>query len=551
MSRSLGRWASIFGLSLFAALILGPERGFCATICADASRSYYIAASRWGSGGLPVRPDAEWRFGGGLGYDTSGGVFVNYGSANLTTGLSIHNAPALEEGPLAPHQSALTFNRTTNRLLIDAAAPLDCNGEDYTLLAVVRAPDASLGTSDAIASKKEALGAGYPGWAVRFTGAYWYLYLADGSTEQNNYASVASLYGDWISIAFSFYHGSYCSLYTNGAYSGRISLATLGSLTTGAKLNVGSLGGGGSLFGETIALLQIWDGTALTAAHIAAVQSAQTLSGSAAEPFSSIQAACRCADSGDSILVAPGVYRETIVLVKALDALLGDVSPNQARPMILGAGLPPSAGTIGVAAREKCEIGFLDVRGFSTGVGLLADSTSDEGLYHHLTIDSCLTGVKFYGTCDGDTLANITIDGAGLASGCGVITVASGEAGSAALVWANSIIYGCKTGLSVDAAKFSVEADYNVLYASTSAYSGISPGAHDLALDPNFVGLGANDYSLRCGSKVINQGMLLRNGQPPFESKQWKPDLGAWEFPTGVEPTKNHPWARAAWGGRR
>jgi len=520
-----------------------------ATKHTDAAASYAISSTSWGANGLPARPDAEWRFGGGLAYDTSGGVFINYGQASLATGLTISNGPGLAEGILAPHQSALSFNRATNRLLISNSAVLDCAAESYSVVAVVRAPGSPLAGQSTIASKKETNGVSYPGWEFYFFGSNLLVLMSDGSTEPVALTDVSAHFGRWIVAGFSYSQAGVCSLFVNGTYANRLSSGGFGSLANAKRFNVGTTDNGANPFGETIALLEVWDGTALSAAQMAAVAAALLPEGGSGEPYPSIQSAVQQASSGDTILIAVGSYRETVTVDKSLD-YLGSIIRAGSRPTLLGAGLPSSAGTTGLRLQAKSEIGFLNVRGYSSLAGIWADSTSDGSLLHHLTVDSCLEGVRFYGRCDGDSLLNCTIDGASLAGSYGVRTVASSEGGSSPLVWLNNIIYRTGTGLAVDSVKFAVAADYNALFGGTTAYTGISAGSHDLALDPLFLGDKVNDYRLRIGSKLYNRGLLIHSGAPPFDPNQWNPDLGAIESPAGLHPAQVRAWGRSAWGRR-
>jgi len=548
------RWRAVIWALGCGLWVLEPALG--ASLAVNSANSYYVNQANWGSNGLPAQPTAEWRFADGLGYDTSGGVFVNHGSLSLPTGLAILNAPSFAESPLAPHQSALQFNGSTNRLGIDDATVLDCNSEALSIFVIVRAAVAGA-TNLTIVGKGCEDAVGGAGYSVRLTSSSAVFVASDGTgsppgTTPSVTSSIAALSGQWIGVGVCFRPATACSLYVNGAYAARnnAGMPALGSLSNSYKVAVGAQYGGARAFTSSIGLVMIWDGVAVTASQMDSLYRALMPNGSSAEPFPSIQSAVRQATAGDVISVASGDYRETVEVTKAL-TITGIPGQSGMRPTLLGSGLPSAAGVIGLQIGAKVDLGFLDVRGYSAGIGLLADSTSDGSLMHHLTLDSCLTGAKFYGRCDNDTLVNCTIDGAGLAGGFGVRTVESTESGLASLVWLNSIVYDAATGLEVDPEKFSVTADYNGLYGGTTLYSGISAGAHDVQLDPNFRGVGQNDYSLRWGSRMVNQGVLVHSGVYPFNAVQIYPDIGAWELPVGTGRGYEYSWARGAWGERR
>jgi parallel beta-helix repeat protein len=77
--------------------------------------------------------------------------------------------------------------------------------------------------------------------------------------------------------------------------------------------------------------------------------------------------------------------------------------------------------------------------------------------------------------------------------------------------------------------------DYNSFFGNVgSACNGCTLGAHSVLLDPKFVDVAGDDYTLQSGSPAIDAGTPLgvdRNGASAGDFNGAAPDLGAWEHP--------------------
>jgi hypothetical protein len=89
-------------------------------------------------------------------------------------------------------------------------------------------------------------------------------------------------------------------------------------------------------------------------------------------------------------------------------------------------------------------------------------------------------------------------------------------------------------GVSGNDTKFSQQ-DYNSFFGNTSGTCvGCTPGIHSVLLDPKFVNVAGDDYTLQAGSPAINTGTPVgsdRNGAGSGDFNGAAPDLGYWESP--------------------
>lgn len=551
---SIFRRAGAFGGCLLGCLavvlvaLAGAQVGLPASLYVDDGASYYIAT--WDTLGLPARPDAEYRFASGIGYDPA-----NYGGNVTIPALTTGNAPNLAEGLLAPHQTVNSFDGVLNYLYINDANDLSPGTADFGAMVWGRWTSAATTTMmlakyDVAADKREwRLGVGTVAGTVAVVisddGT------ADAAHAKNYRTSTTWNNGKWHLVGLTWISDA-LTLYVDGAVEtptittdGAIAAVYQGTATptVGCGLNTAAPA---YFFPGDIAWAAYWDaGATPTTAEIAALWTAMKPTGTVSLPYSSIQSAVYQGAAGDTVLVQPGLYRETLVVSTAFDAVLAVDNTFGNRPMLLGSELPTAAGTIGLTLSAKNEIGWLDVRGYRTAQGIKADGTSDGSLVHHITIDSCLYAVDFDGACAGDTLANSTIDGSWNTASTGFRATTSTAVTIVAL---NNVIHTCNVGVTKAAAQTLV-GNYNDLFANTTAYSGTSAGSSDLALAPLFRDASGNDYRPKRMSRILNKGVMLHSGVNPFSYLQGAPDIGAWEVAVSRSPTLPGAWARdCPWG---
>jgi hypothetical protein len=550
------RWqAGTPALPIFALMLmvgLGSPTYAATAIYVDASRDYRPTTGSWGYAGMPPQPDVMWYAGNGINYNWVGGNassgYINDGTLSLATPLIDANTPNLGEGILAAGQQSWAFNGTTNYLWINSSSVLDwgATGKSFSVAAWVNLN--ATGASCSIISKRTSISANSTGWMLCLfnSGVNWIFNVANGSYScQPSVSAVARewtlLVGTWDNVTKT------ASIYVNGSANfDSQTTAGVDTFNTAGKVMIGKVGGSG-LFPGQICWTAIWQDAILTAAQIDSMYGYMHPTGSSSRPYPSIQSAISQANNSGArtLLVAPGLYRETVdVLNDSLTLTASDEAFGN-RPVILGAGLPAAAGTVGLTLLAKTSVSFLDVRGFSSGKGVLGDSISDGSMLHHLVIDSCLTGVRFYGSSNGDTLANCTIDGEGLNSSYGVRTVNGLVNPSAAtLVLLNNLICNCTNGVAATDS-FSVICDYNDLHNCSTPYSGLTAGGNSLELSPLFRGQAENDYRLQPFSRLIDRGTVVA-GQTYL---QVAPDMGAWEVAAIRRlMVSGGLWTRGGWG---
>jgi hypothetical protein len=291
-----------------------------------------------------------------------------------------------------------------------------------------------------------------------------------------------------------------------------------------AKFTIGAENSGGSptsFFNSDMAWVGIWNGTALIESQRDALYTALMPGGSVASPFPSLQSAVYQAAAGDTILIQPGRYQETVTIAKAFDYVGAATATFGSIPEFFGTNLPTAAGTVGLTNSADNEIGFLDVRGYAAQ-GVLASSTSHGSLFHHLVVDSCLNGVDFDGAASGDSLINCVIDGASLTSATGFRATTSS---AVTVVVENCIFVNTTTALTKATLQTLTEKN-NDFYGNTTNYAS-ALNATDLLFPPRFFGL--NDYRVNRASRVLNKGLLIHSGVSPFNYLQGAPDMGVWE----------------------
>lgn len=493
------------------------------TVYVDDGPVYHIDWSG-GAWGTIVQPTVEWRLAEGIDWDTTGaGIYRNYGSGSLATGLTDGTQPGLTEGILAEGQTALDFDGVNDYLYINSSSVLDLDRQDFTVAIWVHVPQSWTDSYAGIIWKKGSYSGGdyaRRGWGIAagYSSPGVFFNVADGS-------DYAGMHGDFVLQESKWYYvvgvcdwGSNIYLYVDGDLKETHSITSVDSTNNTNNLQIGKLPY--YPWQSGIALVQIWEDLALGSTAIDSLYTAMNPTGSASITFPSFQSAVYQSSAGDTILGIGGRYRETLEIVRNL-SIYGDVTDYGFRPELYGADLPAAAGTNAITVLDTVEIGYLNIRAYTSGCGVYADSISDGSVFHHLGIDSCDVGVAFFGTTDGDSLVNCTVDCAELSGSRGIKTIDGSQSVSQALVFYNNIIVAADVGIEVSDS-FSVDADYNNLFANTTDLDGIDYGAHDLLYDPLFKG--GNDYRPYPYARVIDRGSALR-----FPALGICPDIGAWE----------------------
>ncbi len=516
-------------LILMVVLLGGcTELAFGATKYVSSSVNRQLSAAGYTAIGV-TRPNYEWRFAdsSGVDYDTVGGAtqpYRNYGSSTLTTGLTNGNAPSLTEGILQPNQGAETFNGTTNYLYInDGGTALNVTTGNFTVAVWYRVTAVVSQPNEIISHK------GNPaGWSVLVNGSYVpRLHVSDG-VDIVTASGTGATQNTWNCFVGTHTFNDSVRAYLNGARTAATGNALVSTVTVGFPFTIGKYAVAASdYYTGNIAYVAFWN-SALSDANVLALYNAQAPLGTLASPYSSIQSAVYAGAAGDTILVGSGRYQETVVVATAFDYIGATTSTFGSLPELYGAALPAAAGVVGMTVSAKNEIGFLTFRGYSTtstGIGLLADASSDGSLFHHLEVDSCRNGVDFDGSATADSLINSVIDGGSLTNANGWRATTS----TAVSVYLyNNIIVNCKTGLTKAPAQTLVETNNCFFNNSSADYAG-SLNASDLLVNPLFRSPVSNDYRPAWTSGVLNKGLTIHSGAGAFIIRQTAADIGVWE----------------------
>ncbi len=506
---------------------------FATTNYVDRDYSCYIDWSG-GAWGTIVQPTVEWRFADGLDWDTTGsGVYRNYGSGSLSTGLLDSNQPGLTEGVSSEGQSAIEFDGVNDMLSAGDESLFDVGTGDFMVSVWVFFPS---GVSySTIIQKAAAISDDEAGFGLytRTNNPYLRMAISDGLGNPNSQLITSSFPTDirddsWHYIA-AVWDGTADSsaLYLDGEFvASDVAGGALGSLDNSENLIIGKYPGQSYYLEGMIDQLAWWDfgvdGLPATIGdQIDSLYSCGP-SGSTGNPYPTIQSAvCQSSDE-DTVLVVDGQYRETVDITKELVIAALDDSYGY-RPVIYGADLPSAAGVIGITVSDTCEIGWFDVRGYCgvSGYGLYVDSVASESVIHHLVIDSCLVGIGFFASAEGDSVVSCVVDGAGLSGSYGVKTIDGSSSMTDTLRILNTVITGVDNGIEVTDS-LNVSIDYCNLWNNEMNYSGISAGEHDLAVPPLF--RGGNDYRSLSRSRLLDRGFGCR-----FSYMGCRPDIGAYE----------------------
>ena len=515
----------------FLLLMLTFGQSWGATYYVDAAQVKYIT---WTGLWAYLQPSAEWRLADGVTYDKTAGIYDNYGSTILVAGLTDVNAPSLSEGILSAGQSGLYFDGVNDGLQDATATELDVTTGNFSIAIWARN---GTNNDDRIAKKRGA----NAGWILQYVDATntIEIYIQDAAGD-DAYCDVASTPGAWEYIVAT-WDGTLkkADLYVNGSLNTATNTdALVGSITNTAAFTVSQAG---QLFDGDIALVQFWTDRILSTTAVDSLYLAMLPTGSSALPYPNLQTAAYQGSAGDTILLAAGTYRETVSISKAFDYIGASDTRFGGWPVIHGRDIPAAGGTVGITISADNEIGFLEIRGYTAAQGLLATSTSDGSLFHHLVIDSCLNGVDFDGACSGDSLINCTIDGAGLAASTGFRATTST---AITVVMLNGIVANCETGITKAEAQ-TLTGNYNDVWNCTTPYSGTTAGANDLAVRPQF--RGGNDY--RPYNTWLRRGIEIHIAAGAFGQTY----IGAWDVisngRSGWTGGWTAGWERVTWKG--
>ncbi len=490
-----------------------------------ASSAVNLQAIAWGTGGLPDTANAVWRFASsdGLDFDTLGATgYRNYGKTTLGAQLTNANQPGLSEGVMQPHQGALAFNGAANYLSISAAFP-PITATSFTIVVWVRNLS---NVASGIFDQRD--GVDLCTIRLAYSANPFFTIRDNVGNLMFMDAGVALSSGTWHFLALTYSRSDSAKLYLDGAKIAALINNNTGNYTTGlTAIDVGRYNAA-NYANMDLAWMGIWNGTVLSSAQLSALRTATLPLGTAASPFPSVQSAIYAASAGDTILVQPGRYQETIVSAQVLKCWSAQ---EGSRAELYGAALPAAAGTVGATVSADNELRFLTFRGYIAAQGLLATATSDGSLFHHLEFDSCLNAVDFDSTASGDSLVNCTIDGASLPGSTGFRATTSS---AVTVVVENCIFVNCATALTKAALQTLTE-DHNDFFGNTSNYAA-ALHATDLTVNPQFRG------SYVPHNIQMKLGLAIHSQAAPFD----RVHIGVW-FPLVNQLLAG---GGRAWGGR-
>jgi parallel beta-helix repeat protein len=290
-------------------------------------------------------------------------------------------------------------------------------------------------------------------------------------------------------------------------------------------------------------------------------------------PFTSVQAAINAAATGDLIRVAQGTYTGTIIVTKTVTLEGGYSGPpgwshdiSTYKTVLNGGGSGP---VIQVTSGYSPTIdGFTITGGNTSGHGGGISILYSSPLIRHNIITNNIAsgyggGVYVIGSSASPKLdSNLIISNASSNNGGGIFiddysspilfnnviarnyaysngggiyidylskpiiinnTIVENNRGS---YWANEAIFIYNSpsptilnniivthAVGIEGTPLTITLDYNDVWScSSTCYSGVTPGPHDISDDPRFVDPKNGDYHLRCDSPVIDMG--TREGAP-------------------------------------
>ena len=206
-----------------------------------------------------------------------------------------------------------------------------------------------------------------------------------------------------------------------------------------------------------------------------------------------IQSAINDASEGDTVVIQPGTYRESIVMKPGI--------------VLQGSGTDVTK-IVGSASYDYTVTGADNstISGFTI-------SGSVYGIYNHYSsptiTNNIITGNGngIYNEYSSPTITNNTI----VNNGNGIYNSASSP------TITNNIITGGWIGIG-DISSSHSTIGYNNVWGNSQNYYFSSPGLNDISADPLFVDLGAGDYHLQAGSPSIDAGSNEAPGLPEADA---------------------------------
>ena len=468
-----------------------------ADIYADVNVDYTI---EWSSGSAHsiVAPVAEWRFADGLDWDSTGsGIYRDYGSVALAVGLQDGNQPGLGEGVVSAGQSSLIFDGINDFLTAGDDTLFDFKREDFFVEVWMRTETTAwLETwgSHIVAKHQQGV---FNGWGLSInkdTGSGKICFKASGSSEYLwDVESVATVNdGEWHHIvAVRDYSdvSTGISIYIDGSLDNSGG-QTQASLSNAYTLTIGAdHGGDQGLFDGQIDLVRIFrQSLPVDVGDMVDSLYFNRPTGSITAPYPSIQASLLAASSGDLIYALPGIYPETVEFdVNA--ALTSFERGVGRRAVIFGAGLPLSAGNVGLAVSGAAGISYLNLHGFIEAgeIGMTVSSAVDNVAFHHLTFDSCRTGVQFTGSTASDSVHHCTFESYGYTGSCAMRSLDGSASADFTIVLSDNIIAECDSGV-VCGTYADLTLGANNFYDVANEFTGATGGLADTRICPRFRG---------------------------------------------------------------
>ncbi len=502
--------------------------------------NYYILKAEWGLDGLPKQPSAEWRLGDGEDYDTLGATgFINYGDSVLVPELTIGVVPGLQEGILSEGQSTVEFDGVNDFLEVDEATNLDIVTQDFSMAIWIRTTTA---IQDPVGGKRSGFNEGYS-FLVLGTGAIVFNIEDADNDGGGSFSTTLVNDGNWHYCVGTYNNVTGTKIYVDAgpAENSNVIGDANGSLSNATNFLIGSNVGS---FGEfECALMQFWKGTELTEGEITAMYNAMKPDGDTSRPFPSIQSACHAASNGDTILVSPGTYTETVATDVQCDIVSLDTTFGN-RAVLDGGDLPAAAGENGFAlTKTASEISYLDIIDYQQGNGYGVWFTQNTQIAHHILVSGCKIGVQVSSASE-DSLVNCTIyDNTTV----GIQAVKSG-AGVVNFNVVNSIISDNVLNLN-EPSNLRIASDYNVWFNNgTETAPILGYGGNDLFTDPRFNDVSAKDFRTLGSSAKIGKAWRLF-ASPPRGAYDW---IGSTGFVNNFGTTRwaapsLAPWQTSRW----
>ncbi|KPJ53757.1 hypothetical protein AMJ39_03380 [candidate division TA06 bacterium DG_24] len=230
------------------------------------------------------------------------------------------------------------------------------------------------------------------------------------------------------------------------------------------------------------------------------------------EDYSTIQAGINAASFGDTVLVGPGLYEETITLAYGV-YVTSEYGPAYTEIT--------AHGHIITGADSSVFEGFRvtnDGLGTSWGYGWSESTTiirRNVFIGHYVGLHCGQTG-------SAETIVNNVItDNAhsGITFGW-----------DAAPIIENNIVYDNNAGLHHYGTGYAPTIDYNDVWNNVTNYSNVTPGPNDISADPNFLNTAKRDWRLLWPSPCIDAGNPATHYNDPDGTRN---DIGAYYFHQG------------------